>query len=109
MRQHGDGSGMLTLPGIKQSLWSLFMTCRGIQAQSPMKFELSDLKTPDALNEYCRRVLGPPQHKGCVMIYPCPFGTHTRPNCRLVNIRGKAGLNAGPVTVAAMCSIFTPG
>ena len=60
MRQHGDGSGMLTLAGIKQSLRLLFTTCRGIQAQSPMKFELSDLKTPDALNEYCRLVLGSP-------------------------------------------------
>lgn len=25
-----------------------------------MKFELADLKTPDALNEYCRRTLGSP-------------------------------------------------
>lgn len=89
MRQHGDGSGMLTLAGIKQSLRSLFTTCRGIQAQSPMKFELSDLKTPDALNEYCRRVLGPPQHKGGVMIYPCPFGTHTRPKLQVTEYQGE--------------------
>ncbi|WP_297406580.1 hypothetical protein, partial [uncultured Akkermansia sp.] len=40
-----------------------------------MKFELVDLKTPDALNEYCRRTLGKPQQRGSVMIYPCPFGT----------------------------------
>ena len=43
-----------------------------------MKFELADLKTPDALNEYCRRTLGKPQQRGSVMIYPCPFGTHAR-------------------------------
>lgn len=89
MRQHGDGSRMPTLAGIKQSLWSLFTTFRGIQAQSPMKFELSDLKTPDALNEYCRRVLGPPQHKGGVMIYPCPFGTHTRPKLQVTEYQGE--------------------
>lgn len=80
---------MLTLAGIKQSLRLLFTTCRGIQAQSPMKFELSDLKTPDALNEYCRLVLGSPQHKGGVTIYPCPFGTHTRPKLQITEYQGE--------------------
>ena len=27
-----------------------------------MKFELADLKTPDALNEYCRRTFGQPMN-----------------------------------------------
>ncbi|MCC8149650.1 toprim domain-containing protein [Akkermansia sp.] len=54
-----------------------------------MKFELSDLKTPDALNEYCRRVLGPPQRHRGVMIYPCPFGTHTRFKLQVTEYQGE--------------------
>lgn len=54
-----------------------------------MKFELSDLKTPDALNEYCRRTLGQPQQRGSVMIYPCPFGTHTRFKLQVTEYQGE--------------------
>lgn len=54
-----------------------------------MKLELADLKTPDALNEYCRRVLGPPQQRGGVMIYSCPFGTHTRPKLQVTEYQGE--------------------
>lgn len=54
-----------------------------------MNLELSDLKTPDALNEYCRRTLGPPQQKGGMMIYPCPFGTHTRPKLQVTEYQGE--------------------
>ena len=61
MRQHGDGFGMLNYQVSINSLRAFSMRLQGIQEQTCMKFELSDLKTPDALNEYCRRVLGPPQ------------------------------------------------
>lgn len=54
-----------------------------------MKFELADLKTPDALNEYCRRTLGQPQQRGSVMIYPCPFGTHTRFKLQVTEYQGE--------------------
>ena len=65
------------------------MRLQGKQEQSCMKFELSDLKTPDALNEYCRRTLGPPQQRGGVMIYPCPFGTHTRSKLQVTEYQGE--------------------
>lgn len=42
--------------------------------------DLTDLKTPEALNEYCRRKLGNPIQKGKISVYPCPLGTHTRPH-----------------------------
>ncbi len=54
-----------------------------------MKFELVDLKTPDALNEYCRRTLGKPQQRGSVMIYPCPFGTHARFKLQVTEYQGE--------------------
>lgn len=53
-----------------------------------MKFELADLKTPDALNEYCRRTLGQPQQRGSLMIYPCPFGTHARFKLHVTEYQG---------------------
>lgn len=65
------------------------MRLQGKQEQSCMKLELSDLKTPDALNEYCRRTLGQPQQRGGVMIYPCPFGTHTRPKLQVTEYQGE--------------------
>ena len=89
MRQHGDGFGMLNYQVSINSLRAFSMRLQGIQEQTCMKFELSDLKTPDALNEYCRRVLGPPQQRGGVMIYPCPFGTHTRPKLQVTEYQGE--------------------
>lgn len=53
-----------------------------------MKLEFSDLKTPEALNEYCRRTLGTPFRRGGMMIYPCPFGTHSRPKLQVSAYQG---------------------
>ena len=61
-----------------------------------MKFELADLKTPDALNEYCRRTLGKPQQRGSVMIYPCQFGTHARFKLQVTEYQEEGRFRAGP-------------
>lgn len=41
--------------------------------------DITALRAPDVLHEYCRAVLGAGKRAGRLMFYPCPYGSHTRP------------------------------
>ena len=73
-----------------------------------MKFELADLKTPDALNEYCRRTLGQPQQRGSLISIRARLERMRVSSCTSRNTREMAASSAGPVTGAATSSTFTP-
>lgn len=41
--------------------------------------DISALRAPDVLQDYCRAALGAGKKIGRLTFYPCPYGSHTRP------------------------------
>lgn len=52
-------------------------------------FDKDTLLEPDYLHSYCSAKLGEPQRMGNLWIYPCPYGSHTRPKLQVREYQGK--------------------
>lgn len=51
--------------------------------------ELEQLQSVENLHAFCGRVLGHAGRRGNAVVYPCPFGTHSKPHLEVVEYRGK--------------------
>ncbi len=51
--------------------------------------ELEQLQSVENLHAFCGRVLGHAGRRGSAVVYPCPFGTHSKPHLEVVEFRGK--------------------
>ena len=47
------------------------------------------LLEPEYLHAYCSAKLGKPQRVGNLLVYPCPYGSHTRPKLQAREYRGR--------------------
>ena len=59
--------------------------------------DIEALKGYDLTRAYCEAALGQPVHRGRVLMFPCPFGAHTRPHLEL------ADLNGAGITICRSC------
>lgn len=51
--------------------------------------EIERLQGVENLHVYCERVLGHASRRGCTVVYPCPFGRHSKPHLEVVEWNGK--------------------
>lgn len=51
--------------------------------------ELEQLQSVENLHAFCGRVLGHAGRRGNAVVYPCPFGTHSKPHLEVVEYCGK--------------------
>ncbi|MGN0820406.1 MAG: toprim domain-containing protein [Akkermansia sp.] len=61
--------------------------------------DLEALKGYDITRAYCEAALGQPVRRGRVLVFPCPFGTHTRPHLELADLGGVG------ITLCRSCNI----
>ncbi len=60
--------------------------------------DIEALKGYDLTRAYCEAALGQPVRRGRVLMFPCPFGAHTRPHLELADLGG-----AG-ITICRACN-----
>lgn len=60
--------------------------------------DIEALKGYDLTRAYCEAALGQPVRRGRVLMFPCPFGAHTRPHLEL------ADLNGAGITICRSCN-----
>lgn len=60
--------------------------------------DIEALKGYDLTRAYCEAALGQPVRRGRVLMFPCPFGAHTRPHLELSDLGG-----AG-ITICRACN-----